>query len=42
MAEPGYISWNESNHLCELIFPGVSRSGWNLNPGQSAEGCLRK
>lgn len=42
LAEPGYISWNEKNHLCELTFPGVSRKGFNLNPGKSAEGCLRK
>lgn len=41
-AAPGYVSWNDQNHLCELLFPGVSLKGWNLNPGQSAEGCLSK
>jgi hypothetical protein len=39
--EPGYISWNAQNHLCELKFPGIDRFLWNLNPGQSAEGCLK-
>lgn len=42
MATPGFISWNEKNHLCALAFPGVSAKGFNLNPGQSADGCLSK
>ncbi len=41
-AQPGFISWNEHNHLCELAFPGVAQDGFNLNPGQSDPGCLSK
>ncbi len=42
MAQPGYVSWNELNHLCALDYPGIALKGFNLNPGQSAEGCLSK
>lgn len=39
---PGFISWNQRNHLCALIWPGVAKNGFNLNPGQSSPGCLSK
>jgi len=39
---PGFNSWNEENHLCALNFPGISDKDFNLNPGQSVEGCLSK
>ena len=42
ISKPGYVSWNEQNHLCSLTFPGVSDRHFELNPGQSEEGCLDK
>lgn len=42
LATPGAVSWNEQNNLCELTFPGISKDNFNLNPGQSADGCLDK
>jgi hypothetical protein len=41
-----WSSWySESGHdheQCRIAHPGVSLKGFNLNPGQSAEGCARK
>jgi len=42
LAQPGFLSWNAQNHLCGLSFPGVSSKHFELNPGQSAAGCLSK
>jgi hypothetical protein len=41
-ALPGFVSWNDKNHLCELTWPGVSSDDFQLNPGKSADGCLDK
>jgi hypothetical protein len=41
LEQPGFLSWNEQNHLCELEFPGVCARRWNLNPGQSHPDCLK-
>jgi len=37
---PGFVSWQEQNHLCEITFPGYCAKEFNLNPGQSAPGCM--
>lgn len=41
IAQPGYVSWNERNHLCGLDSPGYCNSNFNLNDGQSGDGCLK-
>jgi hypothetical protein len=41
-AQPGFVSWNSDNHLCQLAFPGISDSKYQLNPGQSDPDCLDK
>lgn len=42
LATPGVISWNDQNNLCQLTFPGIVSSDFNLNGGQSIAGCLKK
>lgn len=37
MALPGFVSWNEKNHLCALTPPGHCSADFNLNPGQSGD-----
>jgi hypothetical protein len=34
--------WSDGSQHCVIPFPGVAATPWNLTPGQSAEGCLRK
>ncbi len=41
LAAPGYISWQATNHLCEIEDPGVCSADFNLNPGQSSAACLK-
>jgi hypothetical protein len=42
LATPGFVSWIDGNHPCGLAFPGISNDLFQLNPGQSATGCLDK
>jgi len=35
-------NWNGTENHCEIPFPGVAIDGFNLTPGQSDTGCLRK
>lgn len=35
-------NWNGQANHCEVPFPGIINNSFNLTPGQSATGCLRK